>query len=261
MDENKNIPEIQPKENDQPVLHATTVKKNWTSYIKEFLMLFLAVFCGFLAENYRDSLSEQQKEKQFVRSYIEDLKEDTAAIQKNLLFQKLKKYQLDSLTNLLSEQKIKGHENELYYLGRVLVRTTRFQSNDRTISQLKNSGSMRLIRNENVADSIISYQKLIETILTNIEDERRERREADPLLAQIFDPFVFDKMLDNKMIINKPTDNPPLRSYDPALQQDLAYWIHQIKGSNIILTTRLEQLYHRAINMIKFLQKEYSLEE
>ena len=258
MEGNQNIPEIEPTESQQTIV-ASGSKRNCTSYFKEFLMLFLAVFCGFLAENYRDSLSDQQKEKQFVRSYIEDLKEDTAAIQKNLLFQKLKKDQLDSLTYLLREQKIKGYENELYYLGRVLVRTNRFQSNDRTISQLKHTGSMRLIGNENAADSIISYQKLVETILTNIEDERRERREADPLLAQIFDPFVFDKMLDNKMIINKPTDNLPLRSYDPALQKDLAYWIHQIKGSNIILTTRLNLLHEKAKNIIAFLQKEYHL--
>jgi len=27
-------------------------KKNWKSYFWEFLMLFLAVFCGFLAESY-----------------------------------------------------------------------------------------------------------------------------------------------------------------------------------------------------------------
>lgn len=260
MQENKNIPEEQPTENKQPIV-ASGSKRDWTSYFKEFLMLFLAVFCGFMAENYRDSLSDQQKEKQFVRSYMEDLKEDTVAIQRNLLFQKLKKDQLDSLTHMLREQKIKGYENELYYLGRVLVRTSRFQSNDRTISQLKHSGAMRLIRNENVADSIISYQKLVETIMTNIEDERRERREADPLLAQIFDPFVFDKMLDNQMIINKPSENPPLRSYDPALQKDLAYWIHQIKGSNIILTTRLNLLYEKARNNIIFLQKEYNLIE
>ena len=50
----------------------------------------------------------------------------------------------------------------LYYLGRTLVRTSRFQSNDRTITQLRFSGSLRLIRNENAADSIISYQKLVD---------------------------------------------------------------------------------------------------
>ena len=261
MEENHIIPEVKPAENLPSELHFPATKRNWTSYFKEFLMLFLAVFCGFLAENYRDSLSDQQKEKQFIGSYIEDLKVDTAAIRTNLIFQQRKRNQLDSLTYLLREQKIKGYENELYYLGRFLVRTARFQSSDRTISQLKNSGSMRLIRNENAADSIIAYQKLVETILTNIEDERIERRAAEPMLAKIFDPYVFDQMLDDTNKINKPTDNPPLRSYDPSLHQDLAYQIHQLRGSNIILTTRLNLLHQRAKNIIVFLQKEYHLTE
>ena len=102
-----------------------------------------------------------------------------------MLFRKTKGIQMDSLIDLLSEQKIKGYENELYYLGRILVRTTRFQSNDRTITQLKFSGSLRLIRNENAADSIISYQKLVDIILANQEDDRIERRSADPLLPDV----------------------------------------------------------------------------
>jgi hypothetical protein len=260
MKDHQNNPEVQPAESQQPLVVASDSKREWISYFKEFLMLFLAVFAGFLAENYRENLSDQQKEKQFIRSYIEDLKVDTAAIHSNLIFQKSKKNQLDSLIYLLRENKIKGHENEMYYYGRLLIRTSRFQSNDRTISQLKNSGSMRLIRNEMVADSIVAYQKLVEIIQTNIEDERVERRAADPILAQIFNPFVFDKMLDSSNLLNKPTDNPPLRSYDPELQQDLAYRINLIKGSNIILTTRLNLLNEKAKNIISFLQKEYHLE-
>ena len=260
MEENQNIPLEQPTESRQ-LMVASGSKREWTSYIKEFIMLFLAVFTGFLAENYRENLSDQQKEKQFVRSYIEDLKADTTAIHENLVFQKNKRNQLDSLTDLLREQKLKGFENELYYYGRLLVRTNRFQSNDRTISQLKHSGSMRLIRNENVTDRIIAYQKLVEIIQTNIEDERVERRAADPLLARMFNPFVFDNMLDNNNKINKPTNNPHLRSYDHDLHLDLAYRINLIKGSNIILTTRLNLLYDKAKNSIIFFQKEYNLTE
>jgi hypothetical protein len=237
----------------------TSREKKWTHYFWEFLMLFLAVFCGFLAEYQLEHKIERDRENKFIQTFIEDLKVDTAAINANLLFQKRRKSQLDSLIYLLREQKIKGYENELYYLGRILVRTTRFQTNDRTITQLKYSGSLRLIRNENAADSIISYQKLVDYILQNIEDERIERRAADPLLARIFNPFVFDKMLDEFNNVNKPVDNPSLRSYDASLQQDLAYCINQIKGSNIIIKTRLELLNEKAKNIIEFLKKEYHL--
>lgn len=119
---------------------------------------------------------------------------------------------------------------------------------------------MRLIRNEEAADSIISYQKLVDYIIQNQEDDRIERRAADPLLAGIFNPFVFDTMLDEFNNVNKPLHNPPLRSYDPSLQQDLAYCINQIKGSNIIISTRLKQLNEKAKNIIKFLKEEYHLE-
>ena len=239
--------------------HTHTARKKWTHYFWEFLMLFLAVFCGFLAEYQLEHIIERDREKKFIQTFIEDLKVDTTAINANLRFQKRKKNQLDSLTYLLREQKIKGYENELYYLARIMVRTTRFQSSDRTITQLKYSGSLRLIRNENAADSIISYQKLVDYILQNIDDERIERRAADPILVRIFNPFVFDNMLDEFNNVNKPTNNPPLRSYDTSLQQDFAYIINQLKGSNIIITTRLELLYNKAKNTIAFLQKEYHL--
>ena len=141
-----------------------------------------------------------------------------------------------------------------------MVRTTRFQSNDKTITQLKYSGSLRLIRNENAADSIISYQKLVDYIIQNQDDERIERRSVDPILAHMFNPFIFDQMLDEYNNINKPINNPPLRSYDTDLQMGLAYSINQIKGSNIILKTRLALLNLKAKNIIIFLKKEYYLE-
>ena len=239
--------------------HTHTARKKWTHYFWEFLMLFLAVFCGFLAEYQLEHKIEKDREKQFIKSYIEDLKIDMTSINTNLIYQKTRKEQLDSLMMFLETQTVRGNESDVYYLGRVLIRTKRFQTSDRTITQLKNSGALRLIRNEQAADSIISYQKLVETVLGNITDERDERRDADPFISSIFNPYVFNKMLDDNNIISKPVGNPPLRSYDTSLHQDLAYRIHQLKGSNRILYTRLIQLHKKAADIIAFLQKEYHL--
>ena len=221
-------------------------------------MLFLAVFCGFLAEYQLEHMIEHNREKQFIRSYVEDLKTDTALIRQVLIFRHQKLERMDSLMFLLQAQKLNGHENELYFFGRTLIRTLWFRSNDRTITQLKNSGSLRLIRNEQAADSMMSYQKLVETIMVNQEDDRIERRDADPLLSRIFDPFVFDKMI-SAGGISRPVGNPPLRSYDSANLVDLAYYVHQLKGSNFVIESRLEQLNEKAIKSIEFLQKEYHL--
>lgn len=55
-------------------------KKNWKSYFWEFLMLFLAVFCGFLAEYQLEHKIESDREKQYVVSMIADINEDAVKI-------------------------------------------------------------------------------------------------------------------------------------------------------------------------------------
>src|SRR4051812_22246805 len=55
-------------------------KKQFKEYLLEFFMLFFAVTLGFLAENFREHLYEQRKEKEYIVSYVNDLKKDTASI-------------------------------------------------------------------------------------------------------------------------------------------------------------------------------------
>src|SRR6185369_4972696 len=133
--------------------------KKWTHYLWEFLMLFLAIFSGFLAENWREHMVEKQREKQFIISYIEDLKLDTANINNNLLLRNNKINELDSLLYSLNNGDPDSHSKMIYFWARRLTRTNRFLSSDRTIKQLKNSGGLRLIRNQAASDSIMAYDE------------------------------------------------------------------------------------------------------
>ncbi|HEY5968878.1 MAG TPA: hypothetical protein VIU35_12955, partial [Chitinophagaceae bacterium] len=58
--------------------HTHTPRKKLTHYFWEFLMLFLAIFCGFLAENQREHFIEHRREKEFMNSMLSDLRSDTA---------------------------------------------------------------------------------------------------------------------------------------------------------------------------------------
>ena len=46
----------------------------WKHYFFEFVMLFLAVFCGFLAENLREDQVEHRREQLYMNRVIQDLK-------------------------------------------------------------------------------------------------------------------------------------------------------------------------------------------
>src|SRR5450631_4361501 len=52
--------------------------KKWKEYFLEFLMIFLAVTLGFIAENIREHISDRNKEHEFIVSMIADLKKDTS---------------------------------------------------------------------------------------------------------------------------------------------------------------------------------------
>src|SRR5215217_2135377 len=54
--------------------HHVTHKKKWGEYVLEFFMLFLAVFLGFLVENYRESLVNEEKELHYMQNMVADLK-------------------------------------------------------------------------------------------------------------------------------------------------------------------------------------------
>jgi hypothetical protein len=55
-------------------------KKHFKEYFLEFLMIFLAVVMGFIAENLREHISDNSKEKEYISGMIKDLKTDTGQL-------------------------------------------------------------------------------------------------------------------------------------------------------------------------------------
>ena len=139
--------------------HSHTARKKWTHYLWEFLMLFLAVFCGFLAENQREHMIEHQREKTYINSLISDLKGDTAIIKYVISFCVKKVQGMDTLAQLLNKDMLSNEEEkELYYLNRSYAANVMFMIfNERTIKQLLNSGNLRLVSKQGTSDSIMNY--------------------------------------------------------------------------------------------------------
>jgi hypothetical protein len=134
-------------------------KKTWKHYFWEFLMLFLAVFCGFLAEYYLEHRIEKERGKQFIESFYNDLKTDTARISYHAAFDEEKIRMINDLDHcydaLLHNANDASCMLELIKyssVNRPFVRT------ERTLKQLANAGGFRLLHSED-ADSIVAYDK------------------------------------------------------------------------------------------------------
>ena len=60
-----------------PHVHHEGHKKTGWNYFYEFLMLFLAVFCGSLGEYQLEHVIEGQRERTFIQTLVRDLEQDT----------------------------------------------------------------------------------------------------------------------------------------------------------------------------------------
>ena len=194
--------------------HPSTVsghRKKWTHYFWEFLMLFLAVFCGFLAEYKLEHTIEHQRGKKYINTLAKDVELDIASLHETSVIKRKYVNYFDSLVYLL-KQNNNSSLKDIYFYARHLGRITEFKYHDRTIQQLKNSGSLRLIRNKDAADSITIYDSQdIKLILNQQEIERQMRSDIlSNQIGKIFNGYIWNDMVDSKGVISRTSGNPEL---------------------------------------------------
>ncbi len=241
--------------------HTHTERKKWTHYLWEFLMLFLAVFCGFLAENIREHQIEQAREKQYILSLIADLKENDQVISHELNFQKTRIVMMDSMINMLNNpNQVRGHEGLLYYFARISPRLRTLTVNNRTFEQLKNSGNFRLIRKIETSNRIMAYYESIPLIRQIEELYFGEFDHYKTIASRIFDPAVFISMETKNGEIARTDQNPPLQSYDPNLIKQLSIFAVYMNGSGRGILRVAEELKRKGGIIMDYLQKEYHLQ-
>ena len=169
--------------------HPSHGKKTWKNYFWEFLMLFLAVFCGFLAEYQLEHVVEHNREKQYIESMIVDLKTDSIDLGRIIRLNKQQESGFDSLLlNIYHKPYTDSSLRTLYYFKEkytIIARKMRFSRG--TISQLKNSGGFRLIKNRAVADSIIKYDIISERADDNAEGVDYSTKKLLDISAKTFD--------------------------------------------------------------------------
>jgi hypothetical protein len=238
--------------------HSHTSRKKWTHYFWEFLMLFLAVLAGFLAENQREHYVEHLREKQYMKLMVADLQADTAMMHNTIKEIELRSSSIDSmlllLTGHLVNDEVVSKSYRFTYPG---LNNLTFAFNDRTITQLKNSGNMRIIRNQKVNDSIIHYWNHIENVTQASARHMAYRTMGREMETRIYN--VAGLYLKNNRKIDVDSSNIELISNSLLLAKEYA---NIIASSGIMLGSLrnlLNRQYKYAIDLITLIKEEYHL--
>jgi hypothetical protein len=233
-------------------------RKNWKAYFWEFFMLFLAVFCGFLAELQLEHYIEHQREKVYIQSMREDLEKDTTHLSFIVASFSNKINAIDTLIDYYPDLE-SGYPIPFFRNVKHLFFFEDLHPNDRTMQQLKNAGGMRLIRKKYAVDSIIEYDSRIKDALT----------EQDGINN------LFHKMQDIGELLNVPAINSAMEYNDPENLQltkttilftkdksmlgKYNTWMRLFRQYAWYYVAFLEDTKAQASRLIDLLKKEYHL--
>ena len=226
-------------------------------------MLFLAVFCGFLAEYTLEHKIEKTREKQFIQSLLNDLKADTANINVLIPFRSNIQERSDSLFGLLASGSYTKNGFAIYYHAGSLSRRAFFYSADGTMQQLKNAGGLRLISNVPIADSIKAYDVLYRSILQLQVLEEDQVIKFREVAAKIFEAGILLRFMRrefNSLQDSVKLPNPKLQQGDPNLINELRNTLTYRGGNSYRILLELGMLKEKAVHLIELIKKEYYLE-
>ena len=234
--------------------HAHTARKKWTHYFWEFLMLFLAVFCGFLAENKREHMIEHQREKAYIKSFVQDLEQDTTQLVAILNTMDNKILLKDSLLAALAAPDLYDNSSRAHYYFELSRHFPDFIYTDRTIQQLKNSGGMRLIRNRAVADSIVDYDSRVRNVFV-----AQSQMNSMVLPYGLLKNKIFQIRLLDTANYGRNSPAVPLLTREKALVEELYNNMWDQKKFFAWLRSLDADLLQRGRRLIGFIKNEYHL--
>ena len=102
--------------------HPHLEKKSFKEYLLEGLMIFFAVSMGFIAENIREFISDNAKEKEFIESILEDLKEDQKSFTSTINYFTERTLMTDSLIHLINTEYPIKNTRDFYYWAKLIPR-------------------------------------------------------------------------------------------------------------------------------------------
>ena len=244
--------------------HHITHKKKWGEYLLEFLMLFLAVFLGFVAENLRETSVEHDREREYMVTMLEDLKADIPLLNSTLKNWEEAMNSVDSVADAITFPVAKANWTKVYSHINEAFNSWSFKYNERTISQLKNAGGFRLLRNRKVANEIIAYDQFNNDAIKNIAAEHnsfwqtlimlRNKVFAQDIISKIYNRYQYNPV---PLSANSWIDSLIRTNRIPLQAETKETLMFEFK--NALLSYRLDYINGEKWGAINLLQKQKDL--
>jgi hypothetical protein len=198
-----------------PTIQKSSIIENWRKYLFEFVLIFLAVFLGFLADNIRENYGEQQHAIELAKSLYDELRNDSITVVTKINGRYEKERAIKYMIEFFRDSSLTSTSKELPYnfIWGVTARSpTIFTPRTVVLEQLKGSGSIRYFKNSRL-------QKLVGDLSVAIDyiDARQEYENS--IFSSYMEPIMTSHMdfdFQHKLWINSTNIFDRLSEYQSS---------------------------------------------
>jgi hypothetical protein len=244
------------------VHHHSHHPKKWKEYITEFLMLFLAVSLGFMAENIREHQIEKHREIAYLQNVHEDLKLDLKSMD-TVLSQNNSRLALLDTFYIAIQNNSATNEDAYYYIRNLVLRAT-FESSHVGLDQIKSAGGLRMVKNKEIVTGIQEYERMLESTSKMEVVREGTLEQARFKMAILFDPVIQYEMMKNQRYqgtgwtrFKRPQKADAMIENNPTGFKELLNLVLQGTNTNNYLNNRLSRLKKIGQKLDSAIVKEY----
>jgi len=228
--------------------------------IGEIVLVVIGILFALQINNWNETKLERKVEKEYIVSLIEDLKTDSTRLSYLVKWFETAELQLDTVLKMYHKIAI-GYNDTLRRNLPAVINFPDFTYTDRTMQQLKNSGSMRYIVNKKVSNGILDYDIKVKHLLTSyIPDLTFYYENSNQMWFEVVDIEAFET--DSKTMsiseMEKGTKNYLLKD-DKATLGKFNNIIRNFKNVTTTVKDTEKEVLIKATGLITLLKKEYDL--
>jgi hypothetical protein len=247
-------------------LHKAPGKK-FSHYFFEFLMLFFAVFAGFIAENWREHAAEHQRAKEYAKALVKDFSSDTLELQDVIKEDRIILGCFDSITTMI--QNIRGNSvsGRFYYYANIATFSPTVVWNNATLTQVTQSGSLRYFQDIELIKKLSSYYSGSDYIMHQNNTDKSYRDDCIRLRNRVLNNHYYSRY--SSYLITKWLEIPdsllkisiPLQYNNEGLLNEFANSFETRKRVlKLLMTDAYQETLTKARELIEILKTEYHLE-
>ena len=154
----------------QNLLMENKTGKYFKYAIGEIVLVVIGILIAFSLNNWNDNRKNQKKEKLFIDGLINDLNKQKLLLDAQISYEENKVDEVNRCFQIIEEYSIKNSADSIFDLMNRLNPRKTFVVIDPTFEELKSTGSLSLISNQDLRKDIISFYQNLELqsqVITN----------------------------------------------------------------------------------------------